>query len=137
MTIDAYSAQFEPLLTESDMLGRIRELLAPAVNPAQLWVLLLDGVRCQLPLMIPIEDCPDLPEPALLDALAGVLAATIDENADGDGSVLFVRERLGRDRVTAEDHCWSAGLAGASERAGVPVAGTFLLTPHRVQVLTP
>lgn len=137
MTIDAFSAQHEPLLTESDMIARIRDLLAPAINPAQLWILLLDGLRCQMPVMMPIEDCPDLPEPALLDALAGVLSTAVEENLDGDGSVIFVRERLGPDRVTAEDHCWAAGLAGATARAGVTVAGTFLLSPHRVQPLAP
>ncbi len=136
MTIDAFSAQYEPLLTESDMLARIRDLLAPAINPGQLWVLLLDGLRRQSPVMIPIEDCPDLPEPALLDALAGALSAVLEESLAGDGSVIFVRERLGEDRTLAADHCWAAGLAGAGARAGVSVAGTFLLTPHRVQVLT-
>ncbi len=137
MTIDAQSAQDEPLLTERDMLTRITDLLAPAINPGQLWVLLLDGLRRQTPVMIPIEDCPDLPEPALLDALAGVLTSILADSLGGDGSVIFVRERLGGDDITTEDHGWAAGLAGACGRAGVPVTGIFLLSPHRVRPVAP
>lgn len=132
MTIDAFSAQDQPLLTERDMRERISTLLAPAIHPGQLWVLLLDRMRVQTPVMIPIEDCPDLPDPALLDALAGVLTAVLDEHTDGCGSVVFVRERLGVDRVTTSDHGWAAGLTGACQRADVTVTGIFLLTPHRV-----
>lgn len=137
MTIDAFAAPFEPLLTEQDMRDRITGLLAPAINPAQLWVLVLDELRRQTPLMMPIDDCPDLPDPAGLDALADLLTTALDENVDGAGSVIFVRERLGPDRVTADDRCWAAELAGACARAGVEVTGTFLLSPHRVLPLAP
>lgn len=137
MTTNAFAAPFEPLLTVEDMCGRITDLLAPAINPAQLWVLLLDDLRRQAPLMIPIEDCPDLPDPALLDSLARALASVLDENIQGAGSVIFVRERLGTDQITTEDHGWAAGLVGACERAGVAVTGTFLLSPHRVRPVAP
>jgi hypothetical protein len=137
MTIDADSAQFEPLLTERDMIDRITDLLAPASSRAQLWVLLLDGLRRQTPLMMPVEDCPTLPDPALLDGLAGVLAGAVAEVSDGQGSVIFVFERLGADHVTAQDHCWAAGLAGACDRAGVSVTGMFVLGPHRVLPVSP
>ena len=137
MTTNAFAAPFEPLLTERDMCDRITDLLAPAINPAQLWVLLLDDLRRQAPLMIPIEDCPDLPEPVMMDSLASLLVDVLEENLDGAGSVIFVRERLGPDDITTEDHGWAAGLAGACRRAGVAVTGTFLLSPHRVCPLTP
>jgi len=132
MTIDAFSAQHEPLFTERDMRRRITELLAPAIHPGQLWVLLLDGLRRQSPVMIPIEDCPGVPDPASLDALARSLRVLQDDLDDGPGSVIFVRERLGPDEVGRTDHAWAAGLTGACRRAGVSVTGIFALTPHRV-----
>jgi hypothetical protein len=132
MTIDAFSTRDQPLLTERDMRQRITDLLAPAIHPGQLWVLLLDRLRVQSPVVIPIEDCPGLPDPATLDSLAGALRAVLDDLPDGPGSVIFVRERLGTDQVTVDDHGWAAGLTGACDRAGVAVTGVFLLAPHRV-----
>ena len=45
------------------MVRRIEELIAPAIHNGQLWILFLDARRRQLPLMVPIEDIPALPDP--------------------------------------------------------------------------
>ncbi len=135
MTIDAFEAHSQPLLTERDMISRIDALLAPASNPAQLWVLILDSLRRQTPVIIPIDDRPELPNPRSLNSLARALREIVQGDADGPGSAIFVIERLGTDRITAADLRWAAALAGACERARVTVTGTFLLSPHRVSPL--
>jgi hypothetical protein len=135
MTINADQAHLEPLLTWPDMINRIRELLAPAINPAQLWVLLLDSLRRQLPLMMPIDGCPDRPAPPMLDQLAEVIGRCLADIDHGPGSVIFVRERLGGDEVTEDDRRWAAALADAC-RNRLAVTGIFLLTPNRIRPLS-
>lgn len=136
MTINARAAFDEPLLTERDMVARVRDLLAPASDPARLWVLVLDAEGRQTPLLIPIDQRPVFPEPALLDGLAAALTALIDENVTGRGQVMFVVERLGPFGPTHEDQCWAAALAGACARADLAQAGTFLLSPGGVSPLS-
>lgn len=132
MTIDAHAASQEPLLTERDMVTRIRDLLAPSSNPAQLWVLVLDGHGYQTPILIPIDERPAMPEPSLVDGLVAALGTLIDENLEGDGQVLFVVERNGPFGPTNQDQCWAAALSGSCSRAGLRLAGTFLLSPGGV-----
>lgn len=136
MTIDADAAFDEPLRTERDMVGRVRDLLAPPSSPARLWILVLDDEGRQTPLLIPIDGRPVFPDPPLLDGLMGALTALIGENLDGGGQLLFVVERLGPFGPTHQDHCWAAALAGACARADLSLAGTFLLSPGGVSPLS-
>lgn len=136
MTMNADRAHVEPLLTCSDMINRIGDLLATAINPGQLWVLLLDALRRQNPLMVPIDGFPDRPTPDMLDSLTGLIGAYLADLEPGPGSVILVRERLGDDNVTDEDGCWAAGLAAACQRHLIAVTGMFLLTPNRIRPLS-
>lgn len=135
MTINAEAAFQQPLRTEREKVTRIRDLLAPASIDGRLWALVLDGDGRQTPLMIPIEDCPEIPDPAILDGLGEALITLMDDNVDGSGQVLFVVERLGPFGPTHEDRCWAAALTGACARADLRLAGTFLLSPGGVSPL--
>lgn len=135
MTIPADQASQQPLHTERDTVIRIRDLLAPACNPGQLWVLLLDGDDRQSPVLIPISEVPDLPDMRMVRNLAAVVHGMIAETMAGIGRVLFVRERLGPCGVTNSDQCWAAALDGECSRAGVATAGTYLLSPGGVSRL--
>ncbi|HET8588915.1 MAG TPA: hypothetical protein VFM01_04730 [Nakamurella sp.] len=136
MTPNADQAHSEPLLTWPDMMDRIRELLAPAINPGQLWVLLLDSLRRQLPLMVPIDGCPARPTPDMADQLAAMLTGLLTDIDHGPASVIFVRERLGSDDVTDDDRCWAASLSDACREHDIGVTGIFLLTPNRIRPLS-
>jgi hypothetical protein len=133
MTLTPAQAAEEPLLTELDMRRRIEELLAPAVNAGQLWVLFLDSRRRQLPLMIPIEDMPSLPDEASLTALMTALH-NLDETF---ASIVLVLERLGTDAVANADRRWAAALRHAAAEHGIAVAGLFVMTPERVIAVRP
>ncbi len=135
MTLTPAEAREQPLLTEADMIDRIDDLLAPAVNPGQLWILFLDDLRRQLPLMVPIDEVPARPKPEAAAALAGIMR---EVTADTDAcSVIYVLERAGTDRMTAADRCWAGELARTVASTGLDVAGTFLLNRGRVQPLRP
>lgn len=137
MTIRAREASQTPLGTDQDKVTRIRDLLAPASNPGQLWVLLLDGDGRQSPVLIPISELPELPDMRMVNNLAAVVRGIIDETMGGDGQVLFVVERLGCFGATHADHCWADALDGAIARVRVASAGIFLLSPGGVAALAP
>lgn len=128
MTINASAASSTPLLTDRDKVTRIRDLLAPATNPSQLWIMILDADGYQTPILIPLDERPTFPEPSLIDGLISALSTVIDDQTDGRGEIMFVLERFGPFGSTADDHCWAAALAGACARAGIGHAGTFLLS---------
>jgi hypothetical protein len=131
MSITPALAGQEPLLTEADMVRRLEELLAPAIHNGQLWILFLDRRRCQLPLMVPIENLPAAPDPAAADVIVGILA---DLRAEFD-SVILAIERLGTDAVASVDRRWAAALRHGALTGQVRVAGVFLVTPHRVSAV--
>lgn len=134
MTTDS-TALASPLYTDDDMIRRIEHLLAPAGNPGQLWVMFLDADHRQIPVIAPFEGCPALPDPADVDGLTHLMREALADHVGGAGSVLLVRERLGGDTPTEQDHCWAAALTGGCARQHLDVAGIFLLTPMRVQPL--
>lgn len=137
MTVAAHEASRRPLTTDTAKADRIHDLLAPASNPAQLWVLTLDDEARQLPLLLPIEDLPSVPEPATMDTLIEAVATLVHSDFCDEFQALFALERLGPYGVTDSDHRWAATLRGACERADVPYAGTFLLSPGGVSVVGP
>lgn len=137
MTISAADALRHPLITDNDKIARIRDLLAPAGNSAQLWVLPLDSDGRQTPLLLPVEGRPELPDPATLDILLGELDALMGRRPGDAASFLFVLERLGPFGATEEDYCWSAALHGACQRASAACAGVFLLSPGGVMTVAP
>lgn len=132
MTINPEAAAQQPLTASRDKVARVRDLLAPASNPAQLWVLLLDRNSYQSPLMIPIDERPAMPDPALLESVVSAVSSLAHEQLGNGCQAMFVLERMGPFGITAQDHCWAAALDGACERAGIASAGTFLLSPGGV-----
>ena len=131
MTITPDDLHDHPLLTTADMVGRIEDLLAPGINPGQLWVLFLDARRRQLPAVMPIERVPVLPDGTVL----GNLARALRSAGPGFAWVIFVLERLGSDGVTGVDRRWAAALRTATAKENLSVAGIFVMTPDTVKAI--
>ena len=91
------------LLTDSDVLERVRQLVGPATVARQLWIMFVDGDGRQAPVIVPISDVPLRPEARVIDNLAAVMAGMCaDLTTDvGSGSVVLTLERIGRDGVLA------------------------------------
>lgn len=144
MTINALDASRVPLTTDRDRVARVRDLLAPATHPSQLWVLFLDDEDHQTPVLIPLTNRPAVPDPRLVDGLVGALAALItgqrqerDDPGTVGSQVMFVLERFGPRHTTADDRRWAAALTGACVRSEVVCAGVFLLSRTGVSAVVP
>ncbi|WP_300019008.1 hypothetical protein [Pseudonocardia sp.] len=118
------------LLTDADVLDRVRALVGRACTDRQLWIMFVDGDGRQAPVVMPIADLPRHPEPGGLAGLAGVLGGLRDELATdlGPGSVILTLERLGPDRTLPQDRDWAQALTDACIAAAVELRGIFLST---------
>lgn len=72
MTIPNF-ADAPALLTDTDVLLRVEQLVGHAVADRTLWIMWVDGDGRQAPVVMPVEEFPRDPEPAQLDGLATVL----------------------------------------------------------------
>jgi hypothetical protein len=124
-----------PLLhTADDGYTRVRDLVGNAIVDRRLWLMFVDGDGWQSPVVMPIDDLPLAPEPALMQGLEHVLGGLRDQLAtDRAGSVMLTLERRGPDDVLAADVAWAVALRSACRGAGVDVRGMFLSTPDGVR----
>jgi hypothetical protein len=123
------------LLTDSDVLERVEQLVGPAAVARQLWIMFVDGDGRQAPVLLPISDIPPRPEARVIDNLAAVMAglcADLTTDVAG-GSVILTLERIGRDAVLAGDQQWAAALREACECAGATLRGVYLSTSGGVR----
>jgi hypothetical protein len=126
-----------PLTTAEDVTRRVAMLIGTAIRDGTLWLLFVDGDDRQTPVLVPIDDIPDLPDGLIMglgDGLDGVLPDLT--TAAGTGSAVFVRERLGPDHVLPGDRAWAEALDAMCRGRRIPLRGIHLSTPGRVRRLT-
>jgi hypothetical protein len=118
-----------PLLTDSDIENRARELIGRA-NQRQLWLLFLDRDGVQLPLLIPIDGLPLEPTEQEAESIVERLRELMERIEAV--AVILVLERYGSDTLTAQDATWFRALAENCSSRGVDLRG--LLLSHRAGV---
>jgi hypothetical protein len=125
-----------PLTTDDAVLERVEQLIGPAAVPRRLWLMFVDGDRRQTPVLMPIDDIPSRPDNTI-DGLGTVLAGVAPDLAtdSGPGSVIFVLERLGDERVTPDDQAWVQALSGMCKDVGVTGRGVYRSTRAGVRRL--
>lgn len=124
------------LLTDADVLARVRELVGPAITDRQLWIMFVDGDGRQAPVIAPVSDLPPRPD-ALVPRLGDLLAHVVpDLDTDlGPGSVVLTLERLGPDAPHPSDRDWAQALTDVCIAASVRLRGIFLSTRGGVRRL--
>ena len=129
MPVPYEETQMLPLTTDQDIERRVADLIGRA-NSRQLWLLFLDEVDVQLPLLIPIEGLP--PEPT--DEQAGDVIARVRDlmGEIGASTVIVVLERYGPASLTAQDAAWVRSLRRGCEECGVTLRAQLL--SHRTGV---
>jgi hypothetical protein len=125
-----------PLHTEADVLRRIEQLIEPDARCRQsLWLFFLDRNQHQLPVVVPIDDVPDDPEPELVGNLCYIVAEVLGDS-EPEGSVVFVLTRPGPAVPDEGDRTWRDRLRDAAAEHRARIRMTCLATPDGVVPLT-
>ncbi len=129
MTVPFEETLSLPLTTDEDIEHRVTDLIGRA-NSRQLWLLFLDDVDLQLPLLIPVEELPAVPTDDEADRLVDTVRNLVDEI--GARSVVTVLERYGATALTAQDAVWVRSLRRACAEQRVTLRAQLL--SHRTGV---
>ena len=121
-TPNYHDAQAEPLLSEVQIEERVRALIGRACR-RQLWFLFLDENRVQLPLLIPLDDHPGVPDDTVHDLARGMRQAM---DAAGAESIIVVMERYASSALAPADVSWAKAIHEAFDLEGLPLQGVLL-----------
>jgi hypothetical protein len=100
-----------PVLSPTELTSRWSDLLEPPVFAARsLWLAWLGSDGVMLPLLIPVEDLPRLPDPALVDGLRTAHGAVVEKTGADDLHLAMALCRPGNPAVNRTDAAWSEAL---------------------------
>jgi hypothetical protein len=103
-----------PIRSADDLTRRWTALLNPAVFGARsLWLSWLGSDGCMLPVVVPVDDLPLVPDPALLTSLRQVHDSILEEQLGGDGHLALALCRPGAPEITEDDDEWAEALRSA------------------------
>lgn len=124
-----------PLNTDADLLGRIDSVVGQDLRRRRsLWVLFLSGDGAQLPVVVPIDDVPERPDPELVGSLFGIIASVLQDAAP-DGSAAFALTRPGSGIMCDSDRYWVRSLHDAAAEFHAPIRLICLATAGGVRQL--
>jgi hypothetical protein len=131
------SADAPLLLTDADVLARVRSLVGRACTDRQLWIMWVNGDGRQAPVVMPVSAMPHHPPGGLLDGLATVLRGLHDDLTTdlGPGSVILTLERRGPSATHPQDRAWAEALVRTCHTAEVGLRGVFLSSDAGVRRL--
>lgn len=96
-----------PIRSVSDLTQRWAEMLEPPIFGARsLWLSWLDDDGRMLPIVIPVDDVPDVPDSRLVAGVVTLHEAVSAEYLRGDGHLAMALCRPGRPEITEDDDEW-------------------------------
>ncbi len=102
-----------PVRTAAELTRRWQHLLGvPVFTARSLWLIWLDD-GLVLPVVIPVDGVPAVPDRPMLANLVSVCGSVTDSHASGRAHVAMALCRPGRPRITADDEAWERGLREA------------------------
>lgn len=106
-----------PVRTAAELAIRWQHLLGvPMFTARSLWLTWLDD-GLMLPVVLPVDDVPAVPDRPMLADVAHVCGSIAESHASGAAHVAMALCRPGRGRITADDEAWARGLREAFSRA--------------------
>lgn len=125
-----------PLRTDADVLARIAQLIAPADRERRsLWLFFLDRDQAQLPVVMPIADVPDDPDPELVGNLCWTIAEALGKGGPAS-SVVIALTHPGPASPGAADRAWHSRLRDGAAAHDAHVRMMCLATPEGVAPLS-
>jgi hypothetical protein len=100
-----------------------------------LWLFFLDRDDVQSPVIVPVEDVPDDPEPELVGNLCWIIAEVLGDT-EPEGSVVITRTRPGRAEPDVHDRIWHGRLRDGAATHSARIRMMCLATPEGVLPLT-
>lgn len=126
--------ELRPLLTQTDIEQRVRELIGRAAR-RQLWFLFVDEGGAQLPILIPVEDHPSRPDRDDPERFS-LLLDHIGEQAGASGVVMVV-ERFRDATLTRSDRAWAGALHEAVTLSALASRGILVSHAKGVRWVAP
>ncbi|HEX6524201.1 MAG TPA: hypothetical protein VF070_30005 [Streptosporangiaceae bacterium] len=118
-----------PVHTDSDVLFRVEQLIDVTYRFRQsLWLFFLDANQAPLPVVVPIEDVPDDPDPELVGNLCWIIAEVL-ASSQPDGSVVITLTRPGPPVPGPADRVWHGRLRDAALAQNARIRMMCLATP--------
>jgi hypothetical protein len=103
-----------PIRSADALTDRWTMLLDPPVFGARsLWLTWLGADGRMLPVVIPVDDLPLVPHPALVTNLRDVHDSIVGEHLGGEGHLAMALCRPGDPRISADDDEWAEALRSA------------------------
>lgn len=100
-----------PILSAAGLTDRWTTLLDPPTFDARaLWLMWLDDDGRQLPLVVPVDGIPPVPDRGVLRGLLGLHDAVAAEHLAGEGHLAMALCRPGHADVTEDDAEWAGAL---------------------------
>lgn len=126
-----------PVITDHDVLDRVAAIVSPAARRYRtLWLFFLHHDGMQANLVVPIDDIPDRPEPAVVHNVCYVASESITQAASLL-SVVITLSRPGSLRRTESDRHLLRALQHGASRHATPIRLLVLATPEGVRELGP
>ena len=123
-----------PLRTDADVLRRV-DFCVGDRSRRSLWLLFIGPDGVQLPVLVPVSDIPESPEPGEIRGLCHMIAHIVaDSVADGTAVITLVRPGTGT--LTDPDRHWCRSLHTAAAEEGAAIRMVCLATTDGVRQLT-
>jgi hypothetical protein len=115
-----------PIRTAEELTARWADMLEPPVFRAHsLWLTWIDSAGLMLPMVLPVDDIPPVPDPGVLAGLRGLHLGVAEDRLSRGGHLAMALCRPGRPKVTKYDDAWAEGLRDALD--DLPAGQTWSL----------
>jgi hypothetical protein len=126
-----------PLRTDDDILARVDELIGPEDRRRHsLWLFFFDREMRQMPVVVPIDDVPDRPDPQLVGNTCWIITQVLADTEPG-GSAVIALTRPGPAKFGAIERHWHSALVDQGRRHGTPLRMLCLATSDGTRELAP
>ena len=127
-----------PVITDADVLARVDEVIEPAARRERaLWLFFFYSDGTQAPVLVPIDDMPELPGDDDAEVAFHMLRHFYGLTDDDDLSFVLTVCRDGSLEQTDSDRQWLRVLQGGINEYAAPVRMICLATPEGVRDLGP
>ena len=110
-----------PIRSDEDLTARWAGMLEPPVFGARsLWLTWIDDEGLMLPVVLPVDDIPPVPDSEMLEGLRRLHVGVAASHLPRGGSLAMALCRPGLPQITKDDEAWAKALREAFD--GVPVA---------------